>query len=100
LKKMAVQATNPQQRSNALRAIGMIGGDEAHDLLLEFYQQASDGLTRDSALHGMLISGHTQGLAELFRASEDASEKRRLLRMLSSMDSELALELIDQTLKE
>ena len=46
-----------------------------------------------------MISGADEHVLELFRASNDTQEKRRLLRTLLSMNSDLALELIDSTLE-
>jgi len=46
----------------------------------------------------MMVADYDDGVLELFRASQDAGEKRELLRMLVMMDSDAALEIIDETL--
>jgi hypothetical protein len=47
----------------------------------------------------MLISGYDQGVLELYRESTDVNEKRELLQMLSIMNSDLMLEIIDSALE-
>ena len=46
----------------------------------------------------MMVSGYDEGVLELFRASQDAEEKRDLLRLLVMMDSDAALAIIEETL--
>ena len=54
---------------------------------------------RDSALQGMLIAGHDARVLELYRNTEDAAEKRRLLEFLVIMDSDAVWDLIDNALE-
>ena len=61
------------------------------------YGRASNDV-RNAALQGMMISGYDEGLIEIFHASDDTEEKRLLLHMLMSMESDAALEIIDATL--
>jgi hypothetical protein len=45
----------------------------------------------------MLISDYDDGVLQLFRDSQDANEKRELLRTLVNMDSDAVMEIIDST---
>ncbi|MEL7448780.1 MAG: HEAT repeat domain-containing protein [Pseudomonadota bacterium] len=100
LRRIAATQSNPEQRLNAIRSMGIVGGEEAGAALLGIYQDADDEATREAALQGMLITDHDEGVMQLFQGSSDPEEKRKLLRALVHMDSELALDLIDSTLLE
>jgi len=50
-------------------------------------------------LHGMLISGHDQGVLELYRSSNDPAEKRELLNFLVMMGSDDVWDIIDSALE-
>ena len=97
LRRIVAQARNADERRSAIRAMGIVGG--AEDALVDAYRSAGDEETRDAALQGLLISGADEQVLELFRASTDPQEKRRLLRTLLTMNSDLALDLIDSTLE-
>lgn len=99
LRRIVVQARDTQERVGAIRAMGIVGGDDAEAALVEAYRGARDAETRDAALQGLLISGADEDVLELFRSSTDAEEKRRLLQTLVTMNSDLALEVIDATLE-
>jgi hypothetical protein len=61
--------------------------------------QPVDQSVRDAVLEGLMVAGDDKRLLELFRASTNDREKRRMLRMLVHMDSDAALEIIDSTLQ-
>lgn len=94
--------TNPDRatRIDAVRQIGIIQGDAARTALREIYTRSTDAETRDAALQGMLIAGDDQGVLALYRASKSGDEKRTLLRTLSMIDGDVALQAIDQALGE
>jgi hypothetical protein len=48
----------------------------------------------------MLISQDDQGVLALYRAAKTTDEKKQLLRTLSMMNSDAALEAIDATLEK
>lgn len=98
LREMAMDPSNPQLQVKAIQSLGVVGGDEIDQTLMQIYRDGEQKYVRDAALHGMMISGYDQGLVELFRASDDAGEKRMLLQMLAAMDSDAALDIIDETL--
>ena len=90
---------NRALRLDAVRKIGIIGSDAANAALREIYARTSDSEIRDAALQGMLISGDDQGVLALYRAAKSSEEKRTLMRYLSMMDGDAALQAIDQALE-
>lgn len=90
---------NRALRLDAVRKIGIIGSDAANAALREIYARTNDTEIRDAALQGMLISGDDQGVLALYRAAKSSEEKRTLMRHLSMMDGEAALQAIDQALE-
>ena len=100
LRELALDASNPQLQVKAIQSLGVVGGDEVNRTLLQIYRDAERKDVKDAAAQGMMISGFDEGIVELFRDSEDATEKRKLLQMLVAMDSDAAWDIIDATLSE
>ena len=98
LNKLALDASNPETQIQAIQGLGIIGGDESNASLMEIYRGADRDEVKRAALRGMLVAGHEKGVLELFRASQDATEKRELLQLLVIMDSDAALDIISATL--
>jgi HEAT repeat protein len=82
-----------------IQALGIAGGDDVNATLMEIYRSAETDDIRDAALEGMLISGYDTGVLELYKASDDVDEKRKLLELLVIMDSDLAMDVIDAALQ-
>ena len=51
-------------------------------------------------MQGMLIVGDDQGVLALYRAAKTTEEKRTLLRTLTTMDGDVALQAIDAALEK
>jgi HEAT repeat protein len=99
LRKIAAGSGDISIRSEAVQKIGIIGNDAARNALREIYAGSADEEIKDAALQGMLISGDEDGVLALYRAAKTADEKRTLLRTLSMMDGDAALEAIDAALE-
>ena len=82
-----------------IQALGIAGGEDVNQTLMELYRGAETDKIREAALEGMLISGYDEGVLELYRESTDINEKRELLQMLAMMDSDLVLGVIDAALE-
>ncbi len=82
-----------------IQALGIAGGDDVNETLMRLYREAETDDIREAALEGMLISGHAEGVLELYREATDVNEKSELLQMLAIMDDDLVLELIDAALE-
>ena len=100
LTELANDSSDPRRQVQAIKAIGIVGGEEADDLLVSIYQGADTTFVRQAAMHGLMIAGHDTGVLELYRASDDPAEKRELLRVLSAMGSDAAWEAIDAALSD
>ena len=81
-----------------IQALGIAGGDDVNATLMEIYRDAETDDIRKAALEGMLISGYDEGVLQLYKESTNINEKRDLLQMLSIMDSDLMMEVIDAAL--
>lgn len=96
----AAAAGNPELQVSAISSIGIIGGDQANQALVNYYRNTSNESIKHAAMQGMMISGHEAGLLELYQNAEDVNEKRDLLRMLTMTGGDAALEAIDSILDE
>jgi hypothetical protein len=99
LRKVVTSDADISTRADAVRKIGIVDTDAARSALREIYGSATAPEIKQAALEGMLISDDEQGVLNLYRASKNADEKRELLRTLSHMDGDAALEAIDAALE-
>jgi hypothetical protein len=100
LRKIAEGGGDQPMRVDAVRRIGIIGTDAARATLRELYSRSTDGSVKDAALQGLLIAGDDKGVLDLYRVAKTSEEKRTLLRTLTMMGSDAALEAIDATLEK
>jgi len=95
LRELAMDDSDPEMQTQAIEALGIVGGDDVGQTLIELYRATSNEDVKDAALHGMLIAGYDAGVLELYQAASDTSEKRDLLEYLVIMDSDAVWDLID-----
>jgi HEAT repeat protein len=100
LRKIADGNPDRAVRLEAVRKIGIVNGDDAHKALRDIYARTEDREIKDAALQGMMIGGDEQGVLALYRAAKSGDDKRALLRVLSTMDGDAALEAIDAALED
>jgi HEAT repeat protein len=101
LRKIAESAAQPSSvRAEAVQKIGIIGDDAARGTLREIYSRSTDAEIKEAALQGLLIADDEQGVLALYRAATTTEEKRELLRTLTMMDGDAALEAIDAALED
>lgn len=100
LRKIAEGAGDRAVRIDAVRKIGIIDDDAARAALREIYARSTDAEIKEAALQGMLIADDQQGVLALYRAAKTTDEKRTLLRTLTNMDGDAALEAIDAALEK
>ena len=98
LRAIALDGSNPEMQLEAIRALGIVGSDDVNATLMEIYKSSDSEDIRESARHGMLISGHDEGVLELYRSSQDPAEKRELLELLVIMGSDDVWDVIDSAL--
>lgn len=99
LRELALDGSNKEHQSQAIEALGIIGGDRVNETLVEIYRTASSDDIREAALQGMMISGHDSGALELYRTSDDPTEKKELLQLLVIMGSDDVWDVIDNALE-
>ena len=100
LRELALDGSDPETQTRAIEALGIVGGESVDATLVEIYRSTDSNEVRHAALDGMLISGHDEGVLELYRASDNVREKRELLEVLAVMGSDLVLEVIDAALAD
>ena len=100
LRKIAEGNGEHSVRVDAVRSIGIIGSDAARAALRDIYLQSTDQEIRESALQGLMIADDEQGVLTLYRAAKTSEEKRTLMRMLSMMGGDAALQAIDAALEK
>jgi len=98
LREMALDGSDPEQQARAIEALGIVGGENVNATLIEIYRSTESADVKESALEGLLISGHEEGVVALYKASDNAQEKRKLLEILTIMGSDLVLDIIDAAL--
>ncbi len=99
LRKLADGASDLSVRSEAIRRIGIINSEPARVALRELYAGNTAPQLKDAVLEGMLISNDQQGVLALYRNAKTPEEKRTLLRTLSIMGGDAALQAIDAALE-
>jgi HEAT repeat protein len=99
LKKLASGPGEMSVRLNAIRGLGIIGKDNAKTALREIYTANNDSRLKDAALQGMLIANDEPGVLRLYREAKSSEEKRNLLKTLSLMGGDAAMQAIDSALE-
>ncbi len=95
---MAHDPSDPERQLAALRGLGIAGGPDDPDLFVEIYQGSNDPEVRDAVRQGMLVAGDDESVLRLFRSATSDQDKAELLRLLVIMDSDAAMEAIDEAL--
>lgn len=98
LRKIANGNAPIQTRADAVQSIGIIGGDKGRLALRELFGSPQAEI-KQAALQGMLIAGDEKGLLELYRSSTNPADKRELLRTLTMVGGDAAIEAIDAALQ-
>ena len=96
--KLQALSENSGYTAELIQALGIAGGDDVNATLMEFYRNAETDDIRRAALEGMMISGYDEGVLQLYKECTVINEKRELLEMLSIMDSDAMMEIIDAAL--
>lgn len=99
LRELALDGSNPEVQLQAIEALGVVGGDDVGQTLVDLYQSSSDEGVKEAALEGLLISGEDEAVLELYRNSGDNAEKRELLELLVVMGSDDVWDIIDSALE-
>ncbi len=98
LRAIALDGSDAEMQIEAIRALGIVGSDDVNATLMEIYKSSDSDEINEAALHGMLVAGYDEGVLELYRASQDPAEKRKLLEFLVIMGSDDVWDVIDSAL--
>ncbi len=98
LRELAADDSDIELQIEAIEGMGIVGGDEVNAALVDIYKNASSEDIREAALGGLMISGNDEGLLELYRSSDDSSEKKELLEYLVMTGSDEVWAIIDSDL--
>jgi HEAT repeat protein len=98
LRELSADDSDIELQIEAIEGMGIIGGDEVNAALVEIYKNATSEDIREAALDGLMISGDDEGMLELYRSSNDSSEKKELLQYLVMTGSDGVWEIIDSAL--
>jgi len=99
LTALATDSSDPERQAQAIRGLGIAGGSDVGSVLSDIYRNTDHDDVRKAALQGLLIADDDQAVLALFRASDDAAERKELLQTLVMMDSEAVWDVIDATLE-
>jgi tetratricopeptide (TPR) repeat protein len=99
---LAAIAGNAQQpesiRIDAMQALGVAGDHGGEEALVRLYSQANTPALRDAVLQGLLVSGDSDAVLGLYRNAKSVDEKKVLLRMLTTMGDDAAIDAIEAEL--
>lgn len=85
-------------RIEALQALGVAGEDGGAQALVKLYAQADTPALREAVLQGLLVSGDSDAVLGLYRKAGSIDEKKRLLRTLTTMGDDAAIDAIEAEL--
>jgi len=99
LTSIAANTALPEkERIEAMRSLGVAGDRGGNTALLDLYSKAGTPALRDAALQGLLIAGDADAMKKLYRNARTNEEKKALLRMLTAMGDDGAIDIIEQEL--
>jgi HEAT repeat protein len=73
---------NPELQVHAIRNLGLFGGRESHQTLIEIYSTSQNLQARKAVLNALMISGDRAGLAELARKEATPELRREAINQL------------------
>jgi hypothetical protein len=86
-------------RIEAIHSLGVAGDEGGSAALLKLYPKTTSSAVRDAVLQGLLIAGDGEAMVQLYRQAKSKEEKQALLRMITTTNSDAALDLIEHELK-
>lgn len=96
LAAIAGDAKQPEDiRIAALHALGVAGDRGGDTVLRRLYASANTPALRDAVLEGLLVADDSDGVLELYRSAKTVDEKKALLRTLTAMGNDAAIDAIE-----
>ncbi len=98
---IASNITLPEaERIDAMRALGVAGDRGGGAALVDLYARTDSPALRDAILQGLMITGDSDAVTKLYRSARTTEEKKAVLRVLTMMDNDKAIDVIEQALGE
>jgi HEAT repeat protein len=98
--EIARSETDPDLRQQAVRNIGLVGGDKASAALREIYRSSNDAAVKNAVLEAFFVGDDAKSLVEVAKGEKDRELRRAALQKLSQMDSPEALDFLGKQLDE
>jgi len=99
LAAIAADAKQPEEiRIAALHALGVAGDHGGAAELRKLYAGANTPALRDAVLQGLLVADDSDAVLELYRNAKSVDEKKALLRTLTTMGDDAAIDAIESEL--
>ena len=87
-------------RIEAIHALGVAGDEGGGPALVKLYPKANSPALRDAVIQGLMVAGDSEALMQLYRQSKTREEKQALLRVITTMGDDAALDLIESELNK
>ena len=98
LAEIAASNEPEEIRIQAIQSLGIADDDHSGEVLTRIYIAANSPEIREAALHGLMISGDSESMHNLYKQAKSKEEKQALLRMLTITDSDATIDLIEAEL--
>ena len=85
-------------RIAAIQSLGIANNDNSGEALSRIYIAANSPKIREAALNGLMISGDSDGMLNLYKQAKSKEEKQALLRMMTITGGESTIDLIEAEL--
>ncbi|HSC10813.1 MAG TPA: HEAT repeat domain-containing protein [Rhodanobacteraceae bacterium] len=87
-------------RIEAIHALGVAGDEGGGAALVKLYPKANTPALRDAVIQGLMVAGDSDAMMQLYRQSKTREEKQALLRVITTMGDDAALDLIESELNK
>jgi len=87
-------------RIEAIHALGVAGDEGGGPALIKLYPNANTPALRDAVIQGLMVAGDSEAMMQLYRQSKTREEKQALLRVITTMGDDAALDLIESELNK
>jgi HEAT repeat protein len=85
-------------RAEAMQSLGVAGDEGGDQELVKLYATANTPALRDAFMQGLLVAGDTDAVLKLYRNAKTNDEKKALLRLLTTMGDDAAIDVIESEL--
>jgi HEAT repeat protein len=85
-------------RAEAMQSLGVAGDEGGEQELVKLYATANTPALRDAVMQGLLVAGDTDAVLKLYRSAKTNDEKKALLRLLTTMGDDAAIDIIESEL--